>query len=138
MEGSYYRVNSEFTKKCAIDAIHDAFNNHKLGYVKLFFGKRTLPQNALKSVWYAEIAKERGDVTAREVENECKLNFGIPILRRDPGNNWIYENSIDKLPYEKRVKAMTRFAVTSLMSVKELTEYIKEMQNAYPYLEARK
>ena len=137
MQGQHHVVNSEHTLKCFLQSAETLFNEHKYIVFKWVGGKRTLSQNALKSVWYADIAKHRGDMTAKEVENECKLEFGIPILRRDPANNWVYERTLDRLPYDKRLTIMPKFAVTSSMSVKELTEYLGEMQNRYPFLRSR-
>lgn len=134
MSGEHWIINSLTKLKNCVEDLYKAFREHKYLYVKIEGGRRTLPQNALKSVWYKDIADHRGDVTAKDVELECKLNYGIPILRRDPGNNWIYERSIDLLTYEKKVKAMSRFAVTSIMSVDEKKEYLNMMQNDYPFL----
>lgn len=99
--------------------------------------QRSLAQNALKSVWYKDIADRLGDRTAKDVERECKLVYGIPILRRDSMNNWVYERSLDKLRHEKQLMLMDSFAVTSQMSVTELKEYLDTMQNDYPYLECK-
>jgi len=134
MQGKYSIVNSALSLKNAISDITAAWVEHKWLRIKIECGKRTLPQNALKSVWYKDIADFRGDVTAKDVERECKLNYGVPILRRDVATNWVYEQSLDKLPHEKKLIIMDRFAVTSIMSVKEKKEYLTCMQNDYTFL----
>lgn len=136
--GQHRKVNSKESLQGAIDQITQEFAEHKYGVVTCYFGKRTLPQNSLKSIWYGEIAKRRGDVTAKEVERECKLTYGIPILRRQEMHNWVYEKSLDLLDYERKLKIMDSFSVTSIMSVKELTEYMNEMKQQYSYLDSNK
>ena len=134
MQGEFYIVNNPLSLKTARDSITEAYERDNYARVKIDSGKRTMPQNALKSVWYKDIADFRGDVTSKDVERECKLNYGVPILRRDVATNWVYEQSIDKLPHEKKLIVMDRFAVTSIMSVKEKKEYLNCLQSDYPFL----
>lgn len=134
MQGEFYIVNNPLSLKTARDGITEAYERDNYARVKIDSGKRTLSQNALKSVWYKDIADFRGDVTSKDVERECKLNYGVPILRRDVATNWVYEQSIDKLPHEKKLIVMDRFAVTSIMSVKEKKEYLNCLQSDYPFL----
>lgn len=99
---------------------------------------RSLSQNALKAVWYKDISDMRGDCTAKDVERECKLVYGTVILRRRDLEGWLYERTLDRLPYEKRLIAIDGFAVTSAMSSGELKEYLDMMHSDYPYLECKK
>jgi hypothetical protein len=138
MQGQYKLINSKATLQNAIDYLQEIFDSHKYARVKVDTGKRTLPQNALKSIWYAHVAETRGDVTAKDVERECKYKYGLPILRRDPMHEYVFSKAVDPLPYEKRLKVMDCFAVTSIMSVSELSEYLKTMQSDYPYLKGNK
>lgn len=102
--------------------------------VKKATKKRSLDANAIKSVWYRDIAKYQEDVSIKEVERECKLKYGVTILRADPANNWIYERSLDKLPYEKKLIIMDRLAVTSQMNTKQMNAYLECMKSDYPFL----
>ena len=111
MQGQYSIVNSALSLKNVIADITAAFLQDNWLRVKIDSGKRTLSQNALKSVWYKDIADFRGDVTSKDVEQ-----------------------SIDKLPHEKKLIVMDRFAVTSIMSVKEKKEYLNCLQSDYPFL----
>jgi len=99
--------------------------------------RRSLDMNALVNIWYKDIADVRGDVTAKDVQRECKVNYGVTILRREAGHNWIYKRTIDQLTYEQRIKAIDCYAVTSVMSTAQLREYIGMMENDYPYLECK-
>ena len=136
--GEYWVVNSEQTKENVKREIDAVFLGKKYARIKIDAGKRTLSQNAMKAVWYCDIAKHRGDVNAKDVERECKYKYGLPIIRRNPMQNYVHEQITDKLIYEKRIKVMDCFAVTSIMSVSELKEYLTMMQNDYPYLTSEK
>lgn len=96
--------------------------------------KRSNPQNALMHKWYAELSKQRGDVTPETVRAECKLQFGVPIMRRDDAEfrSW-YDETIKPLPYEVKVRLFEMLdpAVTSKMTVGQLTEYLDNMGRFY-------
>jgi hypothetical protein len=90
--------------------------------------KRSTEQNALQWRWMQEIAEQRGDVTAQEVQAECKLTIGIPILRRDDmAFREQYDATVKGLTYEQKLLVMQppiEFPVTSRMNVKQKTEYL--------------
>ena len=138
MQGDFWIANSELTWQNLFDHLNAVKTEHKYAIIKVDAGKRTLPQNALKSVWYSDVARNRGDVTAKDVERECKYKYGLPILRRDRMHEYVFSQAVDPLKYEKRLQVMDCFAVTSIMSVKELSEYLDMMQGDYPYLRGRK
>lgn len=156
--GEFWVVNSKTTCDNVKKEIDRVFSEKKYARVKIDAGKRTLPQNALKAVWYADIAKYRGDVSAKDVERECKFIYGSPILRRDSFRNMLF-STLDKFEnhsyyktsyldghgesimmtgWEIKMKAMDNFAVTSVMSVIELKEYLEMMKADYPYLTSEK
>ena len=118
--------------------IEDEYKKYKYIRIKSYGGKRTLDQNSLKCVWYKEISEQRSDVSSKDVERECKYKYGLPILRRDPVHEYVFSRAVDPLPYEKRLVVMDCFAVTSVMSVEQLTEYTKMMKIDYPYLRGNK
>jgi len=93
--------------------------------------KRTNPQNKTIHMWYGEIAQQLGDTTSIDVRAECKLVFGVPILRRDDAAfRAEYDRDFRPLPYEKKLRLFRLLdpAITSLMNVKQLTEYMDAMQ----------
>jgi hypothetical protein len=147
VQGEFYIVNNPLSLKTARDSITEAYERDNYARVKIDSGKRTMPQNALKSVWYKDIADFRGDVTSKDVERECKLNYGVPILRRDPfrdllfsvidrfDSSMMYKTSKGELTgLEIKHQSMDSFAVTSIMSVKEKKEYLNCLQSDYPFL----
>jgi len=94
--------------------------------------KRSLDQNALSFEIYKDIAGQVGDQTPDEVRRECKLRYGIPILRTDEGFRNLYDKSIKStLNYEEKLEAMAWFPVTRLMSKKQFTEYLDTVIREY-------
>ena len=93
--------------------------------------KRSLDQNALVNVWYGDVAKQTGDI-APSVRRFCKLTYGIPILSRDPGHCRFYERYLHQMfDYEEKLNMMDYFAVTSIMTVPQLREYLDTMQKEF-------
>lgn len=96
--------------------------------------KRSLPQNRTIHGWYGEIARHLGDVTPNQVRAMCKLEIGVPILQREDLDfrEW-YQGTIRPLDYAFKLALFERLdpAVTSKMSVKQLTEYMDAMQRRY-------
>lgn len=89
--------------------------------------KRSLQQNALTFQWYNEIAQQRDDMTVQEVRAECKLVFGVPLLRQE---NEAFRETYDKilkpLPYETKLHfiQVTELPVTRIMTVSQLGKYL--------------
>tara|TARA_R110000822_G_scaffold81496_1_gene193516 strand:- start:1 stop:444 length:444 start_codon:yes stop_codon:yes gene_type:complete len=92
--------------------------------------KRSVEQNSLTHKYYAEIAASREDMTVNQVRAECKMIFGVPILR---ANNEKFRETYDRvlkpLPYETKLEFIerTELPITSLMSVKQMSQYIDDM-----------
>ena len=96
--------------------------------------KRTDAMNRTIHKWFGEIASHRGDVTKLEVKAECNLTYGVPIKRRD-SNEWgaVFGYLFDSLNYPAKVKALRLLdiPVTRDMTVKQLIEYMDQMQRDY-------
>lgn len=95
--------------------------------------KRTIPQNSTIHKWYADIASQT-DGSFIGVRAECKLVFGVPILRRDSeAFREQYDKDFRPLPHETKLRLFRTLdpAITSKMNVKQLTEYMKEMQKHF-------
>lgn len=89
---------------------------------------RTNDQNKLQRKWITEISEQRGDTTPEEVRGECKLTFGVPILRAENEAFRVeYDKVIKPLPYEFKLKLMMEpfdFGVTRIMTTKQKTDYL--------------
>lgn len=109
------------------------------GYVRISASDskpRSLSQNALAAVWYEQLARERGD-TPEGAKAECKLRFGVPILRaQDEDFRSMYDAAIKHtMSYEQKLAVMRFLPVTSLMSTDQLSQYLQDVQRGYPDVE---
>ncbi|MDV7393144.1 hypothetical protein RZS08_17355 [Arthrospira platensis SPKY1] len=92
---------------------------------------RSDKQNRLAWQWFQDAAKQ-GDQTANEYRLECKLRLGIPILRRDSEEfREKYDSTLKPLTYEQKLVCMEFMPVTSLMKVKQMTEYLEAVQHHF-------
>lgn len=96
---------------------------------------RTTHQNRLQRQWMVEIAAQLGDRTPEEVRGECKLTFGVPILRNENEAFRIrYDEVIKPLPYELKLKLMMEpfdFGVTRIMTTRQKTNYLDAVHRHY-------
>jgi|DEB0MinimDraft_4_1074332.scaffolds.fasta_scaffold22640_3 hypothetical protein len=92
---------------------------------------RTAQQNRLSHRWYSDIAQHRSDVTFNEVRAECKLRFGVPILRNENEAFKVsYDTTIKGHDYETKLKAIEAFdlPVTRIMKVSQMSQYMDDLQ----------
>jgi hypothetical protein len=92
---------------------------------------RSTAQNRLAQRWFTDIATQLGDQTHEDVRAECKLHFGVPILRAEnEAFRLSYDRVLKALPYEEKLAAIKAFdlPVTRLMNVKQMTAFMDEMQ----------
>jgi hypothetical protein len=126
-------VNSEASLRKHQRDVEKQFREHRFLRITTKEGAgRTLDQNALSHAWYNEIAQQIAD-TPESVKCECKLRFGVPILRaEDPDFREMYDNSILRnLTYEQKLKAMRFIPVTSNMTKQQLSRYLEHIQQSY-------
>lgn len=95
--------------------------------------RRSIDQNSISHAWYTQIANHRGDVSTLDVKCEAKLQLGVPILRaEDDSFREFYDSAIKlHLDYEQKLQAMKFLPVTSLMSKKQLSQYLEAMIQHY-------
>jgi len=126
-------INSEESKARAIRLINQEFNEHKYLRISVVSGKhRTLALNALSWAWYQQISIQRGEYTPNEVHNECKVRFGVPILRRDDESFLEdYDKYIKPLPWEPKLHFVSMLPITRDMTSIQMKEYLEEMKVYY-------
>ena len=92
--------------------------------------KRSHDQNSISHAWYGEVSRAKGDQSPLDIKCECKLVIGVPILRaEDDAFREFYDKAIrHTLSYEEKLRAMAFIPVTSLMSKKQLSQYLDAMQ----------
>jgi hypothetical protein len=94
-------------------------------------GKRSLDQNALMWRWNDEIAKHFGDRTADDVHRENKLLIGCRILVRDDPDFAEFVTNLSGLTYEQKLQAMDYLAVTSIMTTRQLSEFMDTVHRKF-------
>lgn len=127
-------VNSDDKLSEAIGELRAAYKEHSYVKMTLVEGKhRSLSANALSHVFYDKISREIGEQTPEEVRCECKLRYGVPILRAgDPDFRAMYDRAIKThLSYEEKLQAMRLLPVTSLMTREQMKRYISTLQSEY-------
>jgi hypothetical protein len=90
---------------------------------------RSAEQNKLAFKWYGEISEQTGE-DIEDVRARCKLEIGVPILRRDSEKfSATYDRLVRPLPHADKLELIrdTEMPVTSLMKVKQMTEYLDLM-----------
>lgn len=126
-------ANSEQSLSKLIGDLRELWREHKYLRVTIKTGKdRSLDQNAILHAWITQIANELREQTAAQVKAECKLTIGVPILRaEDEEFRQFYDKSIKLMTYEDKLLAMSFCPVTSLMTVKQLSQFLTGMQETY-------
>lgn len=92
---------------------------------------RSASQNRLAQRWFTDIATQLGDQTHEDVRAECKLIFGVPILRAEnEAFRLSYDAVFKHLPHEQKLAAIKAFdlPVTRLMTVKQMTAFMDAMR----------
>jgi hypothetical protein len=93
---------------------------------------RSDKQNRLSHAWYAELALNLKEHSALGYKNFCKLHFGVPILRaEDDEFRYSYDKVIRPLSYEQKIEVMNILPVTSIMTTKQLTQYLDAMKASF-------
>lgn len=96
---------------------------------------KTNKQNKLQRQWVMEIAAQLGDRTQEQVRGECKLRFGVPILREEnDAFRAVYDRLIKPHTYEEKLQFMMEpfdFGVTRIMTTRQKTEYLNRVHQHF-------
>lgn len=94
--------------------------------------RRTLAQNRLIYRLYQRIGKTLYGGDELQARRECKLRIGCYILYRDRKEfAELFDKVIRHLDHETRLKSMDLIEVSSIMKIKQSTEYIKSIIQQY-------
>lgn len=88
---------------------------------------KTTRQNRTMFMWFKEVADQLGDRTAAEVQAECKLTIGVPLLRAEnEAFRLTYDRLLRPMTYEDKLEAMMQFdlPITRLMTTKQHTAFL--------------
>ena len=98
---------------------------------------RTAAQNRLIHRWYADVARALIGQSEADIKAECNLTYGRPILARDdPEWEAAFGYLFDSLNLPSKLKAIRLLDIpfTRRMKVKQLSEYMDQMQRDYAEL----
>jgi len=110
----------------------NALLSNKPFVVQVLGPKRSLDQNAISHALYTQIAGQLEDQTVQEVRAECKLRYGVPILRAGSEEfRAQYDKVIKPHDYETKLAIMEWLPVTSLMSKEQFSEYLDTVIREY-------
>ena len=102
---------------------------------------RRTEQNRLQRLWCHEIAEQLADRTAEEVRGDCKLHFGVPILRAESEEFCAaYDKHIRPLSYETKLAFMSvplDWPVTRLMTTRQTHDYLEQVRTHFTALGVR-
>lgn len=100
--------------------------------IKKYSKKRSVELNAVLHGWFSQISQALGQDDVGAIKAECKLLYGVPILRAESESfRKTYDRCIKPLPYEKKLEAMRIVECTSLMSSSQLMQMMLAMQKHY-------
>lgn len=119
-----------------LDALKTILGNYKLPLTVSWSqgASRSQAQNRLYFKWYSEIAQQMGDRDAGDVRAYCKIVHGVPILSAEnDGFRESWAATFGALPFEMRVEYVKRLEqpVTSLMNMKQASEYMSAVQREF-------
>lgn len=127
-------VNSKSSLEACQLAMSAAWEKDKYLRVNWKVGKdRSMDQQAIAEIWYRQIAHELSEDTPEGVKCECKLRFGVPILRAgDDDFRAMWDERIKSIfSYEQKLALMRYLPVTSLMTVEQMANYLDHLQKEY-------
>lgn len=128
----FFIVRDLFSLKKCQQWLAEMLAEHGWFKITISTKKRSLDANALSHIWYAEIAKQKGDQSAHDYRLQCKLHHGVQILRRDSEEfRAFYDRFFIKLDYAEKLQAMNWVEISRVMSTAQMTEYMNAIQNTY-------
>ena len=125
-------VNSDTAYKQLLKQIQEDYQ--ETHYLKGKYTKstsRSIPQNAMIHSVISHVAEWYGN-TMKEQKCECKLDFGLPILRRDEERFEKIGEMLDSLTREQALDVIEPIDITSAMTREQGAEMITTMLDYYP------
>jgi len=95
--------------------------------VKTAKQRREIAQNNLNWVWCGDEAKQRQEYTPQEIHERNKLEYGIPIMCRDPDFAMLWQ-PFRYYIIEQKLRILKHMPITSIMSIEQMTEYLSTMK----------
>ena len=128
----YARTDTQLQN--VLGEVRQAYKANGFVEVDIRTGKRRSDdQNRLSHEWYEQVARELREHDALDVKCECKLLYGVPMLRaEDEDFREMYDGMVkERFSYEEKLQLMKWIPVTSLMNTDQLSRYLEAVQSAY-------
>lgn len=119
-----------------VEALADMLRNRKMPMTVQWAQGAPLSnaQRRLSFRWYQDAAAQLGDQTAAETRAECKAVFAAPILcQHSEAFRASWTTLRHRLTHEEilRFVEQTELPMTSLMNVKQMTDYLDAVHRHY-------
>ena len=132
LTGQRWHLHDKFQLNDFTNYIYDQWREGKKPTVQFLGEARTSDQNTMMFALYQDIADQSEDKTLMDVRCECKLIYGVGILKAsDPDFAKWYDETVKPLDYESKLKLMVHMDLTSLMNKKQATDYITTIVQEY-------
>lgn len=101
--------------------------------LKPYSANRSAAQNKLQHHWYNELNRQSRTIESikgwdiETIRSECKLRFGVPIMREDGDFAHAWSLVSSHLSYEDKRLVVLYFPVTSLMNVEQKTRFLESV-----------
>lgn len=134
MQGDFWVIKTDAQKAEAAAAVATCpVIPDKPFYVQIkeYDEKRSDAQNRLSHKWYGEISQQGKEYTAGQVKDRCKERYGLPIMLEDEVFSVFWKHATASNPTYKQIveEILPLTPMTSIMSVKQKTQYLNDLQN---------
>lgn len=127
-----WTINSDQSEAAFIEHIKWRRQQKKFIRVELYDAARTIDQNAMTFELYQTIGKTLYGGDTEYVRSDCKLRFGVPIMRRDSEKfREVYDRVIRPHDHETKLQMMAFLPVTRLMDRAQISEFIENVKNEF-------
>jgi len=108
----------------------------KCGYELPKAMMRSGQQNNLQWLWAKDAAEQLNEYSVEEEQRQCKFLYGLPILKRkekfiEKWNKIISQGTSEEMLYENQVELMEFIPISSVMTKKEMQEYLDTCYQHY-------
>lgn len=127
-----FTINSDDAYRNCVKHLWERYQKKKFVRIEIFDSARTLKQNDMSFELYVTIANTLYGADTQTARRECKLKYGVPILRRDSEAFRLqYDKVIRPHDIATKLEIMDWLPVTSLMDRTQFKEFIDSVMNAY-------
>lgn len=134
MQGESWIIKTDQQKANAAAALATCpVNPDKPFYVQIkqYDEKRSDAQNRLSHKWYLDISTQGKEYTPGQVKCRCKERYGLPVMREDKvfAPFWNHVLKLNPTYIEIVDDIMPVTAMTSIMSIRQMSQYLTDLQN---------